>query len=350
VIVFRYKPYWTEVEHFRALYETIIALEPNAVADYLHGKGQEAARPLMRPLEPYKRRNSARNPYPVESADLWDLYALSRVSDYLLISFQTFDASYIGTHTLRAIAELLPPVELPVPESGRMSPEELFRLLDAPRPSPTEDEIAGCFPRLGEDDYVRFFEALGFERHPESTFSPFYHEIVHVEETAADSSAVEIVRQYWPGLRYGEMMFARAGVGVRCSAKVIAKAIAEQSTLYWAHRRLRRPTQDLSIGWGHNSQWRTAFRRDYADEGHYYFNVDGAMDLGGPAPRWHSAVSRARWDGRDPGDNPDQPLPLEARRELLVHRCFVRSALPHGDCFPYKDLLTARKDEPLWSP
>jgi hypothetical protein len=346
--MFRYEPYWTAIEHFRALYETIIALEPDAVADYLHGKGQEAARPLMRPLEPYRRRNSARNPYAVNPEHLWDLYALSRVSDHLLLAFQTFDASAIGGHTLRAIAELLPPVKFPVSESGSISPEELMRLLDAPRPSPTEDEIAGCFPRIGEDDYARFFEALGFERHSEPTFSPFYHEIVQVEETADDAAAVEIVRQFWPGLRYGELMFARAGVGVRCSGKVLTKAIAEQSTLYWAHRRLRRPTQDLSVGWGHNSQWRTRFRRDYADDEHYYFNVDGDIDIGGPVPRWHADSSEVGSGEYDPGDDPEHPLPPAARRELLVHRCFVRSTPPHGDRFPYEDTLTLERNQPLW--
>jgi hypothetical protein len=121
--VFRYEPHWTEIEHFQALYETIIALEPDAIADYLAGKGQEAARPLMHPLEPYKRRNAASNPYAVQREALWDLYALSRVSDYLLTAFQTFDASSIGAHTLRAIADLPPPVEIPVPESGRLPPE-----------------------------------------------------------------------------------------------------------------------------------------------------------------------------------------------------------------------------------
>ena len=125
-------------------------------------------------------------------------------------------------------------------------------------------------------------------------------------------------------------------------------AVAEQSTLYWAHRRLQRPTDDLSVGWGHNSQWRTAFRRDYADDEHYYFNVDGDMDIGGPVPRWNTAASRARWDGRDPGHDPAHPLPLEARRELLVHRCFVRSTPPDVDHFPYKDTLTVKKSESPW--
>jgi hypothetical protein len=346
--VFRYDPPWTEVEHFQALYEILIALQPDAVADYLHGKGQEGARPLMRPLEPYRRRNAASNPYAVQREALWDLYALSRISDYLLTSFQTFDARYVGPHTLHAIADLPPPLELPVPESGQMSAEELGRLLDAPRPRPTEDEIAGCFPRISQDDYAHFFEGLGFERHAEPTFSPFYHEIVHVEETADDTGTVEIVRQYWPGLLYGELLFARAGVGVRCSGKVLSKAIAERSTLYWAHRRLRRPTQDLSVGWGHNSQWRTAFRRDYADAERYYFNVDGRMDLGGPAPCWAADASRVGPYGRDPGDDPEHPLPLAARRELLVHRCFVRSDLPHGDRFPYQDTLMIDKSEPPW--
>jgi len=65
-------------------------------------------------------------------------------------------------------------------------------------------------------------------------------------------------------------------------------------------------------------------------------------------PRCDADSSRAGPGGRDPGDDLDHPLPLEARRELLVHRCFVRSALPHGDRHPYEDTLTVKKDEPSW--
>ncbi|SRR5712692_10267251 len=194
--MFRYDPFWTEIEFFRPLYDTLVALKPDAVPDCLRGRGVEAARPLMRALEPYKRRNSASNPYEVQDGDLWDLYGLSRISDHLLLPFQIFDSSYLGPHTWHTLTELLPPIELVPPESGRMSAAELFRILDAPWPQPTAQEYFDCIPQLSSQDYLSFFEALGFERHRERTFSPFYHELVEVEETAGDSTAVEIVQEY----------------------------------------------------------------------------------------------------------------------------------------------------------
>jgi len=133
---------------------------------------------------------------------------------------------------------------------------------------------------------------------------------------------------------FGEMLFARAGVGVRCSGQVLNKAIAERSTLYFAHRRLRRPTDDESVGWGHNSQWRTAFHRNYVEDDYYYFNVDGEIDIGAS-------------DLPTGPPDPQRDLPSPARRELLAHRCFVRSTLSHTDYYPYCDRLTVRRDEPL---
>src|SRR6266550_1650701 len=94
----------------------------------------------------------------------------------------------------------------------------------------------------------------------ERPYSPFFH---------------EIVRQFWPGLMFGSMMFARAGVGVRCHPTILRKDVAETSPMYFTYSRRRRLTVDLSMGWGHNSQWRTNFRRDYVDGDVYHFNVDG---------------------------------------------------------------------------
>jgi hypothetical protein len=96
------------------------------------------------------------------------------------------------------------------------------------------------------------------------------------------------------------------------------------------------PTQeDLSLGWGHNSQWGTDFRRDYEDAEHFYFNVDGAVDLRIPLSEQQEV-----WDGL-------ADLSLDARRELLVHRCFVKCPLRHDDRWPYADTLVVAKNLPL---
>ncbi|SED26762.1 hypothetical protein SAMN04489727_7163 [Amycolatopsis tolypomycina] len=78
------------------------------------------------------------------------------------------------------------------------------------------------------------------------------------------------------------------------------------------------------------------------------------MDDSGPAmhTEFFSAIGLLNWDGEaDIGGDPpvlpagwseDEPEPLDQRRELLLHRCFVRGPLPadEGDRFPYGDRLS----------
>ena len=63
---------------------------------------------------------------------------------------------------------------------------------------------------------------------------------------------------------------------------------------------------------GMNSQWGTAFRRDYVDGAAKYFNVDGRLDAG-----LSNTVSRPNPSREDlePGE----------RIELHTHRCFIRT-------------------------
>jgi hypothetical protein len=124
----------------------------------------------------------------------------------------------------------------------------------------------------------------------------------------------------------GDMVFSRAGVRVSGGRRFIRKDVAESSTLYWAFRRKNRPSQDLSHGWGSNSQWRTRFRRDYRLGEEFHYNVDGKHDLAAPEP---AAEDR---DG----------LAREERIELLTNRCFIRTVKPHSDLWPYDDLHSAR--------
>jgi hypothetical protein len=155
----------------------------------------------MRPLE--RHRYVDGTPWPLPNKDAWELsefYALSRVNDDLLLPFQ-------GD----------PDSEVP--------------------------------PSLTQEAYARFFEALGFEPFSERPYSPFHHEIVAVAE-AADAVAITVERVVWPGLLFGQLLFSRAGVQIRCPPGTFDVPATEGSTLYWAHRRLRRPTMDLSVGWG----------------------------------------------------------------------------------------------------
>lgn len=126
----------------------------------------------------------------------------------------------------------------------------------------------------------------------------------------------------------GSMLFSRAGVSVSGGRDVFNARIAETSSLFWAVRRKSRPHQDLSHGWGGNSQWRTDFRRDYRVDNKCFYNVDAQHDL-----------SVARPTGPYP-DSADYPLSRDERVELLTHRCFVRTARPSDDLWPYDDKLT----------
>ena len=215
----------------------------------------------------------------VPHEDLWTLYALSRVSDILLLGFQTRN------------------------------------IVKSKHPG---DRWLG--PGVTGNDYTRFFNVLGMEPLQTARFSPILHEVVTVAEDASCKGIV-IEEVVWPGLRFGNMVFTRAGVCVRCSRATLNPNLATNTTLYFTFRRLGRPTHDLSVGWGSNSQWRTAFRRDYVEDGKHHYNVDGRIPL--------LVATGKALEGDD--------LTLQERIELLTYRCLVRTVKPDGDRWPYDD-------------
>ncbi|HEU4955887.1 MAG TPA: hypothetical protein VFT28_14980 [Gemmatimonadales bacterium] len=215
---------------------------------------------------------------------LYALYAVGRVSDFLL---------ELGC----------PPGEPPFPgvTGGR---------------TPAPDELA-----LHE----RFFRATGLRSFTrERSFSPFHHEIFAVvPDEGANEVTVEQV--LWPGFRFGDLLFCRAGVRVRAPARLIDPVAATTSTLYFTSRRAPRNSSDLSHGWGSNSQWRTRFHRFYQDAAGLHLNWDGQIHL-----------------GPDHRPGPDEHPDIEQRRTLLLHRCLVTAPLPtdEHDRFPFEDRLT----------
>ena len=163
--------------------------------------------------------------------------------------------------------------------------------------------------------------SLGFEPVTPIEFSPFDCEIVEVIPDEQQDADITVISLFWPGFMLGNMMFSRAGTCVTGGGTNINKSIAETSTLYWAYTRKNRPYQDLSHGWGHNSQWRTSFRRDYKIGQIIYDNVDVENNLN---------------LGQFQKENMDD-LELEERIELLKHRCFITVNKPHDDLYPYDD-------------
>ncbi|WP_328718311.1 hypothetical protein OHT52_01780 [Streptomyces sp. NBC_00247] len=214
-------------------------------------------------------------PADLRNAMSWELYALSRVSDMLLLAHQ-------------------PPADpgIEAPWARRS------RSLDG-------------WPALGLEQYLRLFTDLGLKPfRPTGPFDPFLHEIVEVEQAEDPEEAVRVTGTVWPGLWLGPLLFSRAGVRVRAGARHAERGVADRSPLYWTFLRRHRPTVDLSQGWGSNSQWRTDFRLDHRTPTGRRVNADGRRDLD------------------DGGANPD---PCEAlltpaeRRQLLSSRCLLRT-------------------------
>jgi hypothetical protein len=192
---------------------------------------------------------------------LWELYALSRVSDVLLLAFQ---------------------------------------------PHTDKDEPWSAAVTMAQ--YLELFTRLGMTSFEETAvFDPFLHEIVEVEQTADTDGPIRITGIVWPGLWLGNMLFSRAGVRVRAGVRRAEREVADRSPLYWAYRRRHRPTVDQSMGWGHNSQWRTDFRVDLR------------------TPEGDELNACARGDIDDTEGFTDAALTREERRALLRHRCLVRT-------------------------
>ena len=140
---------------------------------------------------------------------------------------------------------------------------------------------------------------------------------------------VELHEIFWSGFMLGSLLVCRAGVSVRGGQNYINKEIAETSTMYFTFRRRNRPVDDLSHGWGSNSQWRTKFRRDYTDECNFYYNVDAGIHA-----NRHPIEDFPHTSARD--------LSGKEKIELLVNRCFIVSEIPPGPLWPYDETFSEK--------
>jgi hypothetical protein len=178
--------------------------------------------------------------------------------------------------------------------------------------------------RLTPAQFHAFAARLGLDVSEPADYAPFHHEIVRVQPAADPYRPPRVLAFDWPCLMLGDMLFMRAGVEVEAGSEVLRPGIADGATLYWTYARDARPTHDLAHGWGSNSAWRSAFRRDYRGGADFHFNVDGTVDLACVDP-----------DARD-----EYGLTRDERIELLVNRSFVTSERPHDDLFPYDERVT----------
>lgn len=251
---------------FRSLFEMITADQVDDIGDaalsWLDAHKNHAAW-----LADFGSRQG--DPIPEATQDeLWELYALSRVNEIMLLHF---------------------------------APDRGFDSWSA--------------PPVSMNTYLEFMSRLGMSAVEEVSFSPFFHEIVHVDQADDPDSPIRLTEGLWPSFMLGPMLFSRGGVRIEAGRNRIDKSVAETSMLFWAYTRRNRPCQDLSHGWGHNSQWRTGFRRDYRFADMTFLNVDAQPD----------------------SDDDESDLTVEERAELLFHRCFVTCKKPGADCFPYDE-------------
>lgn len=211
----------------------------------------------------------------------WNLYALSRISDALLLPFQT----------------------------NRQG-----------------EEWEG--PPVSLDERTLWLVSLGMREIEMRNFHPFYHEIVEVIQSPDPDEPISLINIIWPGFMLGQMLFCRAGVTVRGGVHNIQKDVAETSPIYFTFWRNNRPCHDDSHGWGHNSQWRTEFRRDYEDAFAFYYNVDGFFALNDPA------LGKVRVGARTEADHwEEEGLTRTQRIELLTNRCFIVTDRSHVEFF-----------------
>src|SRR5262249_25979293 len=202
-------PFNKETPWFRELYFNLLTYEGSQPFHKVIRPWQSKAEEAIRALGAYMQMNSPTNPYEVKNEDLWQWYALSRVNDCLLMSFQTRPDFY----------------QAPSRENkywlNTTNNEAHKRLINQPD------------NRIEREEYLRFFTSLGFTLFAEAPYNPFYHEIVEVEETPGLSEPIVVDHVYWPGLMFGEMLFSRAGVRVHSSPGELDKETAENSVLYF---------------------------------------------------------------------------------------------------------------------
>ncbi len=171
-------------------------------------------------------------------------------------------------------------------------------------------------PAIEIEGFQLFHEQLGFQVFRVASYHPFYHEVLSVDQASSDDAPICIVECVRPCVMLGDMAYCRSGCAVSGGSSRIIKEIAESSQLYWACRRKDRPYNDQSQGWGHNSQWRTAQRRDYRSKNEYHYNIDGDQSL------------------NDPSCSVDD-ISLNAMIELVRNRCMVKTKVNDLDLYPY---------------
>lgn len=129
----------------------------------------------------------------VNEEESWELYALNRVFDLLILRFQ---------------------------DGG------------------TNADWEG--PQISMDEFLEFTKALGLTSVMPASYSAFYQEIVSVQPSDKPSRAPAITAYRWPCVMLGNLLILRGGVELTAGVDIINPSLAGNTTLYWAYRRKAR--------------------------------------------------------------------------------------------------------------
>lgn len=221
----------------RELYELILRYEGQLVFD-------EVLLPWLTDNEHYEEYlYQFEDEYPVEHEDQWEFYALSRVLDLLTLQFQP-DNNADGTPSW-------PGPQLTVAEYC-----EFVRLLDLRISTPTHYHCFDC----------------------------------EILEAVKGKRDFQLLTTCFPAVKLNNLLIKRAGVIIEVNQGDATVASLNTATIYWAHWRKNRKYEDLSRGWGSNSQWRTDARIDIETDTKFIYNPQGKFNLSTDSPEVSTAL------------------------------------------------------------
>lgn len=225
------------------------------------------------------------NEIPIEIS--WELYAFSRVLDILTLGFQ---------------------------------------------PNNNADNSNWLGPKISVSDYVSFAEFLGLKVINKNYYHPFYWEIFEAIEGESD---FQIAETYFPPLMLDNLLIKRGGVEITLNLNNYDLDLVNNSTIFWTYRRKNRSYQDLSHGWGSNSQWRTSFRFDFEMEDSYLYNSEGKINLSMPQ---NSDLKFLK----------EHNINLQEAIEVTVNRHLITSLKDETEIFPYEFRFSENKKAKLY--
>ncbi|AKJ41515.1 hypothetical protein [Pragia fontium] len=186
-------------------------------------------------------------------------------------------------------------------------------------------------PFISREQYISFAQRLGLSIKTPEVFNPFFYEIIRAESGKPNFDILEI---RYPALMLGHLLINRGGVVISMSPSEYNIELVNNAEIYWAYTRSHRASNDLSHGWGSNSQWRTGFRFDFECSNGFIYNSQGSVDLNLTSDSTFQILQ-------------EDSLSLLEARELTMYRHFITGTRNDDDLFPYNYKFFDAKDENL---